>query len=277
MESVSPRHGATVASIVMCGGILSAFLGPEQAMFGRNISAVEYQGSFWLVGGNFLLAAVMLLFLKPTVQHQSSRRSDSRPLLEIIKSPSFCLAVVSATVGFSVMALVMTGTPISMHHHVGHSLADTKWVIQSHIAAMFLPSLITPWLFRWFSIKGVMMAGLACYCATVVIGIQDSSVMGYWYQLVMLGIGWNFLFVSATALLPTTYREGEQYKAQAFNDATIFSVQAVASLSAGWALNATNWQTMLFICLVPMLMLLFALIWHQFRPTANQPLAETCE
>lgn len=274
MESVSRNMHATAASVLMCGGILAAFLGPEQAIIGRHLLAMEYQGSFWLVGGNFLVAATLLTFLKPTPQYELSRQHNSRPLKQIIKSPSFCLALVSATVSFAVMAFVMTGTPISMNHHAGYSLTDTKWVIQSHIAAMFIPSLITPWLFRWLSIKGVMLAGLACYCATVIIGMRDTSVMGYWYQLVLLGIGWNFLFIAGTALLPTTYFNGEQYKVQAFNDSTIFSIQALASLSAGWALNSTSWQTILFICLIPLLLLLFVLLWHQFRSSIGKPIDE---
>ena len=134
-----------------------------------------------------------------------------------------------------VMSFVMTATPISMHLHHGHSLEDTKWVLQSHIAAMFLPSLFTPWLFRLIKIRGLMLAGLACYCATIVIGLVDASVLGFWGQLVMLGIGWNFLFVSGTALLPMAYQPGEEYRAQALNDTVIFSSQAAASLGAGWA------------------------------------------
>ena len=173
------------------------------------------------------------------------------------------LAIASGASAFVVMSFVMTATPISMHLHHGHSLEDTKWVIQSHIAAMYLPSLLTAWLFKAFNVRGMMIAGLACYGATIVIGLLDASVMGFWGQLVMLGVGWNFLFISGTALLPTAYRQGEHFKAQALNDSVVFSCQAIASLSAGWAISAFNWQTLLLLCLIPMALMAVLLFWHR--------------
>lgn len=270
MESVEPEKSPTAASIVMCGGIIAAILGPELAVAGQHFTEVEYQGSFWLVGVCFLMAGALLCLLKnPRVIEVTTVSKKSRPLGQMLQSPSFLLAVISGTVGFVVMTFVMTGTPISMHNHQGHSLADTKWVIQSHIAAMFLPSLVTPLLFRWFRIQGLMVAGIVCYSLMIFIGMMDSTVMGYWYQLIALGVGWNFLFVSGTALLPSTHLPGEQYKAQSFNDMTVFSFQAVASLTAGWAINITSWQNILLVCLVPMILLTLVLIWNQLtRKTA---------
>ncbi len=261
IESVALNKSATAASVIMCGGIASAVLGPELAVIGRFFTKVEYQGSFWLVAGTFILAGALLLFLrspKPVVG--TSKTSKARALGDILENPAFLLAVGSATVGFLVMTFVMTGTPISMHHHMGHSLEDTKWVIQAHIAAMFLPSLVTPWLFRWLGIQGVMLAGLCCYGLTIVVGLLDNSVMGYWYQLVALGVGWNFLFVSGTALLPRTYLPGDQYKAQGVNDLTVFSFQAIASLTAGFAVSMVSWQTLLLVCLIPIVLLVLLLV-----------------
>jgi len=110
-----------------------------------------------------------------------------------------------------------------------------------------------------------MSAGLICYCATIVIGYVDISVTGFWLQLVLLGVGWNFLFVAGTALLPTSYKESDKFKAQAINDSTVFSLQALASLSAGWALNLISWQQMLLLCLIPISLMLLALIWDATR------------
>ena len=261
MESVPAEKGVTAASIVMCGGIIAAILGPELVIVGQNFSQVEYQGSFWLVGFCFITSAVLLSLLKPVQTNAVARdKSSSRPITQIMRHRGFILAVLSGTVGYMIMSFVMTGTPISMHHHQGYSLLDTKWVIQSHIATMFLPSLVAPLLFRWLGIRGMMAAGLMAYCVTIVIGLNDSSVMGYWSQLVALGIGWNFLFVAGTALLPSTYLPGEQFKAQGFNDVTVFSFQSIGSLSAGWAINMMSWQSTLLICLLPMSILLVALV-----------------
>ncbi|ARN74573.1 MFS transporter [Oceanicoccus sagamiensis] len=263
MECVDASKAATAASVIMLGGVLAAIVGPELAVFGRHLTEIDYQGSFWLVAASTGLAAILLTFFSPAQQAAVTTASTTRPIREILQNRAFCLAVASGVVGYMVMTFVMTCTPISMHNHHGHSLADTKWVIQCHIAAMFLPSLVSPWLFRLLGIRGMMVTGLICYAITIAIGVVDTSVNGFWLQLVMLGIGWNFLFVSGTALLPSTYLPGEQYRAQSFNDSTVFSIQAVASLSAGWAISSTSWQAVLLLCTIPVGLMLYALLWSR--------------
>jgi MFS family permease len=265
MESVSPESAANAASLVMLGGILAAFVGPELAVLGAHMTAVDYQGSFWLGALSIVCGAILLSAYKPAQIEATSKPIAAGSLGTILRGHGFILAVASGAVAFVVMSFVMTGTPISMHHTYGHSLVDTKWVIQSHIAAMFLPSLIAPLLFKWLGTRGLMLAGLACYGATIGIGYFDISVNGFWLQLVLLGVGWNFLFVAGTALLPTSYKESDRFKAQAFNDSTVFSLQALASLSAGWALNLISWQQMLLLCLVPISLMLLELIWDLTR------------
>ena len=115
-----------------------------------------------------------------------------------------------------------------------------------------------------------MTIGLACYGLTIIVGLIDSSVMGFWLQLVILGIGWNFLFISGTTLLPRTYLKGEKFKAQAFNDSVVFSTQAIASLSAGWAISTTSWQAMLLVCLIPIGFMLVTLLRSNPIPGAEE-------
>jgi len=264
MESVSLAQGPTAASIVMCAGIIAALLGPELALLGQNLVTTEYLGSFWLGACCFLAGSVLLLFYQsPALQRSETERTTGRPIRQMLRNPTLILAISSGAIAFIVMSFVMTATPVSMHLHHGLSLADTKFVIQSHIAAMFLPSLLTALLFKVLAIRGLMMAGLACYCLMIIIGFLDTSVMGFWGQLVILGIGWNFLFVAGTALLPRTYNDGEQFRAQAMNDTVVFSAQAIASLSAGWALSLINWQQMLLLCLIPIAAMTIALLWHR--------------
>lgn len=266
MEAVAPEYGPSAASLIMCGGIVAAIIGPELAVAGVHMTAVDYQGSYWLAAITVMVAALVLIPYKPNITPQVQRATSASSIWSIVAHPTFLLAMTSGAVAFVVMSFVMTGTPISMHHIYGHSLVDTKWVIQSHIAAMFLPSLITPLLFRLLDIRGMMAAGLACYCATIGIGYYHISVNGFWMQLVLLGVGWNFLFVAGTALLPRAYKKQDRFKGQAINDLSIFTCQALAALSAGWALGLINWQQMLMLCLVPVvLMALLLLVEHQIN------------
>ena len=271
MECVPLDAMPTAASIIMASGIIAAVAGPELALVGKHLTGVEYLGFYLLGGGALACSGLLLLLYAPDRQATARGVLGGRPTAELLFDPNILLAIVSGAVAFMAMSFVMTATPIGMHLHHGHSLEDTKWVIQCHIAAMFLPSLFTPLLFRWFSLRGLMLAGLACYSVTISIGLHDVSVPGFWSQLVILGIGWNFLFVAGTALLPAAYREGEQYRVQALNDSVIFSSQAIASLSAGWVISATSWQALLLLCVLPMAVLLGLLLWQRVHPGPEAP------
>lgn len=260
MECVPLEDGPTAASIILCAGVIAAFLGPELALAGKSLTAVPYQGSYWLGAGCLLTAGVLLLGYRPAQMKSSTAKVVTTSNRTLLSNPTFLLAITSGAAAYVVMSFVMTATPISMHIHHGHSLEDAKWVIQSHIAAMFLPSLVAPWLIRMLGLRGLMVAGLGCYAATISIGLIDASVLGFWGQLVMLGIGWNFLFLAGTAMLPLAYEEGQQFKAQSLNDSVIFTSQAVASLSAGWAISTVSWGALLLLCLAPMLLLVVLLM-----------------
>jgi MFS family permease len=270
MESVPVEHSATAASMVMAGGIIAAFVGPELAVMGISMTVVPYQGSFLLGAICIGLAALLLAPFKPSAMVNVATAKSQATLTSLLGNPSFCLALASGAVAYIIMSFVMTGTPISMHYFHGHSLLDTKWVIQSHIAAMFLPSFIAPILFKHLKIRGMMLLGLLCYGATIVVGFSDTSVSGFWIQLVLLGVGWNFLFVAGTSLLPSTHKDDDRFKAQAINDFTVFSLQAVAALSAGWVINFITWQQMLLGCLAPMVIMLGTLIWERSTTTPSQ-------
>ena len=247
MESVSEDMIPRAASMVLVGGIAAAFLGPEIALFGKDLLKVEFAGSFILLAGLFVVAFIFLLgFKNPVIQEEKSK-IPQRPLQEILKQRIFWVALLSATIGYAVMSFIMTATPVSMHVMDGHSLGHTKWVIQSHIIAMFLPSLIAAWVIKKLGIPRMMITGLIAYLICIAIAFAGRQLGNYWVSLVLLGVGWNFLFIGATTLLPQTYRSSERFKVQAVNDFVIFGVQAVASLSAGWFIFAVGWKILLLI------------------------------
>jgi len=150
---------------------------------------------------------------------------------------------------------------VSMHVMDGHSLGHTKWVIQSHIVAMFLPSLVTAWIIKKIGLSRMMTTGLVAYVICIVIAFAGTEVSNYWVSLVLLGIGWNFLFIGATTLLPQCYKPSERFKVQAVNDFVIFGTQAVASLSAGWFIFAMGWKVLLLINL-PFIIFMFVVLYQ---------------
>jgi MFS family permease len=171
---------------------------------------------------------------------------------EILRSPVIILAISSAALAYAVMSFIMTATPISMHLHAGHSLESTKLVIQSHIAAMYLPSLVYAWFYNKLGHKGLLWSGVTIYLVCVLVALVNTEFIHYWLALILLGIGWNFLFLSGTNLLPHGYEHRERFKVQSTNDFLVFSIQAIASLSSGWVLYQWGWNGLLWAC-VPML------------------------
>jgi MFS family permease len=267
IESITDSKDVpTVLSILMLSGIFSAFLGPEIAVTAKDWldSPHGYAGSFLFLAGLFVIAMILMLRFKNTEIKQSDNQGEVRPLSEIIKQPIFIIAILSAAIGFALMSYLMTATPLSMHHLHGHSLNDTKWVIQSHIAAMFIPSLFTALLVKRIGLKNLMLAGTIIYALVTVVALSGEQVMHYWWALILLGIGWNFLFLTGTSLLPQSYRVSERHKVQAINDFIIFGFQATASLMAGWILFKAGWHVVVLTSL-PFIVVLFIVSWFYFK------------
>ena len=258
MESVPAELAPQATSVLLFGGILAAAVGPEIAVRGQFLLATEFAGSYLLLAGIYSLGIVLISFYKETPLKSDQQKLKGRPLREIMRSPVVILAVAASAVGYGVMSFVMTAGPVSMHEHAGHDMQATKWVLQSHIAAMYLPSLIYPWLYSKMGYKGMMWAGVAALMMCLLIGLINTEFIHYWLTMVILGIGWNFLFLSGTNLLRFGYRDEERFKVQSFNDFLVFSIQGIASLSSGWFLYQWGWQGVLYASLP--LALAFALL-----------------
>ncbi|NOR20287.1 MAG: MFS transporter [Xanthomonadales bacterium] len=260
MESVPAELAPKATSVLLFGGILAAVVGPEMAMRGQHLFSTEFAGSFLLLAGVYCLGIIIISFYQETGTRDPQRALQGRPLLEIIRSPVVILAISSSAVGYGVMSFVMTAGPVSMHEHAGHSMQATKLVLQSHIVAMYLPSLAFPWLFSKLGYKGMMWGGVLALMLCLLAGVIDTQVLHYWLTMVILGIGWNFLFLSGTNLLRHGYREEERFKVQSFNDFLVFSVQGIASLSSGWFLFHWGWQGVIAAAL-PLVLAFAILAW----------------
>ena len=272
MESVPAHRMASAASFVLLGGLVAAILGPELAQVGENLFETAFSGSFFLLAFVCLAGGFCLLFYRSETETgtQANASAESvkleRPLSVIMQTPIFWVAVLAGAIGYAVMSFIMTATPVSMHVMVGHSLSETKWVIQSHIFAMFLPSFFSGRLIDRFGANRLMMMGVVLYGACIVISLLGQQVMHYWGGLLLLGLGWNFLFVSGTALLPKSYETSERFKVQGFNDFFVFALQAIASLSSGVIIYNLGWENLVMIALPFLLLqLLVMYIWHVKR------------
>ncbi len=259
-----------VLSILMLSGVFAAFLGPEVAVLGKDLidSPYGYVGSFVLMATLILFVMLLMIAFKNPIIENDETTGEARSLTDIAKQPIFLIAICTATIGFSLMSYLMTATPISMHHIQSHSLQETKWVIQTHIAAMYLPSLFTPWLVKHFNLKGLMILGTIIYAVVAVIALSGHQVMHYWWALLLLGVGWNFLFLTGTSLLPESYQDSERHKVQATNDFILFGFQAAASLLAGWVLFVAGWHWVV-ITSIPFIAVLFILVGLYHKQTLS--------
>lgn len=269
MESVAPDDAASAASRVLLGGLVAAFLGPELVTWGEKLVSVPYLGSFGLLL-LVLIAALLVLgrYREPARHpHDAGEAAAPRSIGTLLRQPAVPAAILAGAAGFAVMSLVMTATPLHMHVINGHCLDATKWVLQSHIAAMFAPAFVIPWLVRRAGLAGLIALGLAAFAAVTVVVFARFDFLHYWVALVLLGVGWNFLFVGGTTLLAQNYRRAEAFRMQALNDVTLFGLQALAALGAGWLLTAFGWSTLLLSTLPLLALALLALLNWRLRPT----------
>ncbi len=268
LESLKESSNSGYAlSLLMMGGIVAAWLGPEAGTFGRLLLPEFgiYSGSFVILAGLQILGFAFLLnFKNPEISSANKSQETGRPLKNIVSSKIFVVAAGSAAVGYGVMAFLMTATPLSMNTIYGFSVEETKTVIQSHILAMFLPSLFTGWLMANLGINKLLLLGTLAFVAAIVVASFGIQYLHFWWALVLLGIGWNFLFLGGTSLLPNSYEPEERFKTQAANEFLVFGIQAIASFSAGIVIYALGWFAMVWLC-IPILLFMFYLLYlHSF-------------
>lgn len=259
-ESGPAELAGRAVSIVLLGGILAGYLGPEVA---RRTSLLipegVYVGSFLSLAALYWIGAGVVSWIQPTPAGAAARADTAqRPLWEIARQPIFLTAVLAAVTASGVMTLIMTATPLHLEEHAFHLEAITL-VIQSHIVAMFLPSLVSGWLIERLGVVRLMLLGILALAATLAIGLVSQTLLQYWWALVLLGVGWNFLFVGSTVLLLRAYRPAERFKAQGLNDFILFGAQALTSFTAGGLISLTSWNVVLLVN-APVLLLTLAVL-----------------
>ena len=262
-ETVEKDKAPKAVSMLLLAGIVSAFIGITLANKTKDlISDHIYVGSYIALACLTFMPAIFLTFYKNSkiTNKNNLTYSNVRTYKEFVSDPKFLQAMVAATFGYVVMAFLMTATPISMHYVHKLSVDKVGLVIQFHVLGMFLPSLFTGNLIKRFGFSNIMYMGVFFYALTISLSLFEPTFINYFASLICLGIGWNFLYISGTSLLVTTYNEQEKFKAQGFNDLIVFSATAIGSLSAGILISLLSWKIVNFMCIPFLIIILFVIL-----------------
>ena len=265
-EVASDAFRPRAIALVMAGGVVAALLGPTLARFGTSLLPSLYAGSFLLLSVTSVaaIAALYCLRISHDVVPQHSGDGLGRSWWQLVSQPAYAVALLGAVTGYGIMILAMTATPLAMvHHH--HPVSDAAAVIQLHVLGMFLPSFFTGSLIARFGAIRIMFTGVLLLTLHVLATLTGTGFTSFASALVLLGVGWNFLFIGGTSLLTTTYTPAEKSRAQATNDMTIFAVGLACSFGAGGLLEAFGWQTMNVILLPWLAVAALALLWLGLR------------
>ncbi len=255
-------------SLVMAGGVIAAFAGPNLAKFSKDFfDVVTFAGSYGALALLQGFTILLLMFIDIPKPDEGERRASGRPLSRIMRQPTFVVAALAAMTGYGAMNLIMTATPLAMVDH-DYPFADAAFVVQWHVFCMFAPSFFTGHLINRFGVLEIIIFGGVLVLACVGINLAGRGLFHFLSALALLGVGWNFLFIGATTLLSTAHSAPEKAKTQGFNDFLVFACVALASLSSGAIQNGFGWE-MVNYGLVPFILpALAATFWLKLKRPA---------
>lgn len=250
-------------SWVMIGGVFAGILGPQVIIFSKDLfDPIQFAGAFFGQAVLAFLQIMALLFLVVPELKGERAKAAGRPLSAILAQPRFIVAVLCGIASYALMSLVMTATPLAMVA-CGFDQSDATLAIQWHVLAMYLPSFYTGNLIQKFGKERVVIAGLIMLAVCGIVALSGITLAHFWIALILLGVGWNFGFIGATAMVTDCYRPEEKNKVQAANDFLVFGSMTIASFSSGKLLNAFGWDSVnlmlfpfLLICFVALFMLI---------------------
>ena len=266
-DAASVEFRAQAISLVLAGGLLGGLVGPELSKFTIDILATRYLGAYLSLIGFLALAVGVIQLLDIPSPASDDRRAAARPLREIVAQPVFIVAVLGAAIGYGVMNLLMTATPLAMGL-CGHPYSAAATVIGWHVVGMFAPSFFTGSLIQRFGVLQVMTAGALLLYVVVAIALSGISVAHFWVALVLLGIGWNFLYIGGTTLLSGACSPAERAKTQGANDSIIFLTMMITSFGSGVLIDAKGWQVLNWLALPFITVAAGAVLWLLARRRA---------
>ncbi len=254
-ELVKKEDIPKAISLILLLGIVAALLGSNIVTLTKDILLNEYTGSYISLSLLTIIPFFFFLFYTENKFKISKKTSNLNSIINLISNKNIQLAILSAGVGYITMSTLMTATPISMNIMHGYSIFSTGIVIQLHVVGMFLPSLFTGNLIKIYGHRNIILCGIYILFFCIFINYFFETYYGFLIGLILLGVGWNFLFVSGTSLLVISYDNDNRFLSQGLNDFIVFSSQAIGSLSAGFLLYLTSWKILNLIC-IPMIFIL---------------------
>ena len=260
----APHLQAKAISRIMVGGLIAAIIGPQVVIWTRDaLPATPFAGSFYSQAALAALALPILLLLRLPAPQKQAIVGTARPLKAIAATPQFIEAAATGVVSSGLMAFLMTAAPMAMVG-CGHSVGEAALGIQWHVLAMFGPSFFTGRLIGRFGQRKITALGLVMIAASGLLALMGEGLSEFWGSLILLGVGWNFGFIGATAMLTACYTPAERTKVQALNDFLVFGTVAIASFGSGQLLHSVGWSG-INIGMQPLVVIVLAIMAWQAR------------
>jgi MFS family permease len=268
-EAAEEGAQARAISQVLLGGLAGGILGPFTSRHTKDLLATPFLGSYLSLFGFLGVVLVALRFVGVPQRTESVSTAPARSLAAIARDPAFAVAALAAAFGYGVMSLLMTATPLAMGV-CGHPYEDAATVISLHVVAMFAPSFVTGRIIQRFGVLSVMLAGVALNLACVGIALAGIDVAHFVGALVLLGVGWNFLYVGGTTLLTEAVKPADRARAQGANDLAIFVTMALSSFSSGVIVEGDGWRTLNLAAIPFVLAVGAAVVWFAVHRRARR-------
>jgi MFS family permease len=273
-EVAAPAFKAKAISLVLAGGIVGGFIGPTAGVWAKDLFDVPFLGSFLVLSAFAMVALVVQSRVRVPAPTAEERAGDGRPLRAIAAQPVFIVAVLAASFGYGIMNLLMTATPLAMGF-CGHPFSAAAFVIEWHVVGMYAPGFFTGSLIKRVGALKVIVAGALLMVACVVVAVSGIAIWQFWVALVLLGVGWNFMYTGGTTLLTETYSPAEKAKTQGLNDAIVFMVMVVSSFSSGALVSVAGWERMNLGALPFLAIVAGATLWLTWlRPRRPEAIAK---
>src|SRR5664279_1973557 len=262
-EVAAPADRARAISLVLAGGIGGGFLGPAITRWGRDMFAAPFLGSFVLLAAVALVALAVQAQVDVPTPSAAERAGGGRPLGEIVRQPVFIVAALAASLGYGLMNLLMTATPLAMDF-CSLPYAQAALVISWHVVGMYAPGFVTGRLINRFGVLGVILAGVCVMTGGAAVALNGNDLAHFLVALVLVGTGWNFMYIGGTTLLTEAFAPAEKARTQGANDFIVFSVMAVSSFSSGALVSAAGWETMNLAALPVLAVIAGVVVWYRY-------------